>query len=619
MGITRLFYFSVLIFIGIFPVEVLAQVNPESAIIHKLDGKKYYLHTVKKGNTLYSISKVYAIEIDEIVVENPGIENGLTINQIIKIPAKKVDKKEFENNQLEMVGEFLIHQVKPKETLYSLSKSYNVTVDEILKVNPEIKGGLKIGMNVKIPVVKTEEKAPIERQVAAPDSLIAHEIQPKETLYSLSKTYEVEIDSLLKLNMGLPNGLSVGQTVRIPKFDESYLKQKAEQRLAKKLDLIKEVKGDTSIFKDTFKIICMLPFYLDINDTLESNQKEFEESKIFPKSKVALDLYKGILFALDSISGLKYNYKIEFFDTQNDSNLVKNRVADSSFLEFDLVFGPLYKSNFNIVSRVCSNQNMHQISPVPLSNKILLDNTKVSKVVPSLPSHLKGITSFVLDTSDTSKVFLINSQKLKDYDLFSFSKRQIKDFEILNFDSIKYDTIQTLSMSFVDTNIIKSTFQDSGFYKLIVPSTDQVFVSELITKLFEASSRCKFEVYGLEPWINYDNIDFEYFEALSVHLSYFQYIDLTKKDNITYFKGFRRTFFTDPSIYATTAFNSMFFFLKGLDMYGKRFPDNYEALYSIYPNFGLNFYQTGIESGFENGQVSIVKYQNYQLIETVKQ
>ena len=618
MGITRQVFILSLLIIGFLPFSGFSQVNPENAIIHKLDGKKYYLHTVKKGNTLYSISKVYAIEIEEIVAENPGIEKGLTINQIIKIPAKKVDKKEFESNQLEMDGEFLVHQVKPKETLFLLGKTYNVKVDDILKANPELVGGLKIGTNVKIPVVKTDEKAPIERQAAVPDSLISHEVQPKETLYSLSKNYEVDLDSLLKINMGLPNGLVVGQIIRIPKFSEDYLKQKAEKRIAKKLELFKEVKGDTSIFKDTFKIICMLPFYLDLNDSLQAKQKEFEESKIYPKSSVALDFYKGILFALDSISGLKYKYSIEFFDTQNDLNIVKQRVADSSFLKFDLVIGPLYKSNFEIVSKICSKQNMHQVSPVPLSNKILLGNKNVSKIVPSLPSHIKAVTDFVLDTSDTSKVYLISSQKLKDYDLFTYCKRQIRDFEVLKFDSVKYDTIQTLSMTFVDTNIIKNTFKDSGSYKLIIPSTDQVFVTELLTKLFEASDRCKFEVYGLEPWNGYDNIDFEYFEALSVHLSYFQYLDLNNEANITFYKGFRNKFFTDPNTYSTIGFNATYFYLKGLDMYGKRFPNNYKALSEIYPNLGLDFYQTGLESGYENGKLSIIKYQNYQLVKVEK-
>ena len=83
MGITRQVFILSLLIIGFLPFSGFSQVNPENAIIHKLDGKKYYLHTVKKGNTLYSISKVYAIEIEEIVAENPGIEKGLTINQSV--------------------------------------------------------------------------------------------------------------------------------------------------------------------------------------------------------------------------------------------------------------------------------------------------------------------------------------------------------------------------------------------------------------------------------------------------------------------------------------------------------------------------------------------------------
>ena len=616
MGIKKI---HVLLFYLLIALGVNAQVDPENAIIHKIDGKKYYLHTVEQGNTLYSISKLYAIEIEEIKEANPGVENGITINQIIRIPAKKVDKKEFEENNVSIDGEFLVHEVQPKETLFSLGQQYKVKVQEIVAENPDIeKEGLKIGMRLKIPVVEEAEAAPIERKPASPDSLVTHVVKPKETLYSLAKQYDVSIDSVLKINEGLPNGLKVGQPVRIPRYTEAYKKQKVEQRLRNKLAQFQkqnEQPKDTVVFKDTFNFLLMLPFYLDMNDTIEAKKQEFDDEVIYSKARVALDIYKGVLFALDSLSGQKYHYKIDVFDTQNDSTMVKAFVGDSNFLKYDLVIGPLYKSNFEIANQVCKPNNIHQVSPVPLSNKILLGNPNVSKVIPSLPSHLKTITEYVLDTNDTAKVILINSWKLKDQSLFSYTKRLIKEWEIANYDSLLLDTIQTLKLQNVDTTLLNDLLEDSMHYKLIVPSSDQYFVTELLTRLEPYANNCLIEVFGLEPWMGYDNIDFEYFELLNVHVTSSEYINLSDEKMKVFYKGFRNRYTIDPSNFAHVGFRMMGLYFKAFDLYGKKFYNNYEALYQSYPQYQLKFSQTGLESGYENEFVNLLKYEGYQLIQ----
>lgn len=614
MGIKQLFIF--IFCFGCLADPMQAQVNPENTIVHKIDGKKYYLHTVQKGNTLYSISKAYAIEIEDIVAENPDAEKGISINQVLKIPVKKVDKKEFENNQVSVAGEFILHQVQPKETIYLLSRKYSVQVNEIIEANPEIKEGLKIGSTVKIPSVKTGENVALARQAAAPDSLVTHIVQPKETLYSIAKSYEVSIDSILKINTTMPNGLSIGQQLRIPKFTEEYQQNKKAKKVSEERKIVptKVVwQLDTTVFDDTFNILVMLPFFLDMNDTISKNLKENEMPSIFNKSQVALDFYKGILFALDSLTNLKYQYKVEFFDTQNDTFRVKQKINEPQFSSTDLVIGPLYRTCFSLVSEKCKIHNIHQVTPVSLSNRVLLGNHHVSKIVPSVPSHIKQITQYVLDTNDTAQVILINSQKLKDYELFKYAKRQIKNFELRHYDSLKLDTIKTHSFSYLDSNKIKSVFLDSGHYKLIVPSTDQVFVTELLAKLIKSSSRCTIEIFGLEPWMGFDNIDFEYFESLNVHVTQFNYVDFKLDSNLALIKSYRSRFFTEPTNFALTGFKMTMFYLSALDQYGKRFPEFYNTLYQNYPELDLNFMQTGIESGYENEYVSILKYHQYQV------
>jgi LysM repeat protein len=137
------------------------------------------------------------------------------------------------------------HTVVPKETLFSLARKYGVAVDDIKAANPELQnGGLKVGQVIQIPpaknngqsttVVVTEKAAPEKKQTpkatptttepvaAAPISpgseTITHVVAPKETLYSLSKRYNVTVDEIKQQNQALLNkGLQIGQTLTIKK------------------------------------------------------------------------------------------------------------------------------------------------------------------------------------------------------------------------------------------------------------------------------------------------------------------------------------------------------------------------------------------------------------------
>lgn len=131
------------------------------------------------------------------------------------------------------------HKVVAKETLYSLSRDFNVSVDEIKAANPELASkGLQIGQIVKIPKGKTVDvqqstsvDAPLVRSEKSKENSVAqtqnnssnsevitHKVEPKETLYSLSRKYNVPVDQIKSQNEDLlKNGLQIGQTLTIKK------------------------------------------------------------------------------------------------------------------------------------------------------------------------------------------------------------------------------------------------------------------------------------------------------------------------------------------------------------------------------------------------------------------
>ena len=104
---------------------------------------------------------------------------------------------------------FVVHLVGEKETLFGLSKRYGVTVARILEFNPTADGGIEAGQLLKVPYV------PKGRVQTAQGTL--HKVQPKETLFSISRMYGVTIDEIKTWNNLRDNALSVGQDVLIKK------------------------------------------------------------------------------------------------------------------------------------------------------------------------------------------------------------------------------------------------------------------------------------------------------------------------------------------------------------------------------------------------------------------
>lgn len=147
--------------------------NGVTTIDHELQSE----HTVVNGETLYSLSRIYNISVDEIKMSNgDALNKGLKVGQIVKIPGTKIISNEassigsavtpsasvnVENRDKPITevssdaSEIISHKVVHKETLYSLSKKYNVTVDEITAQNPELaQHGLQVGEILKIRINK---------------------------------------------------------------------------------------------------------------------------------------------------------------------------------------------------------------------------------------------------------------------------------------------------------------------------------------------------------------------------------------------------------------------------------------------------------------------------------
>lgn len=194
-----------------------AQTLERSTVVESQQGKNYYIHTVEQGQTLYAISKVYELPVDEIIFENPEAADGISIGQSLRIPVVSREKQisaELRSGEFR----FIYHIVKKGETLFSISRIYDVPVGELKEINPEWEAGLSLGQYIKIPMKVPE----LEKHVRGEEKHInssVHIVGAGETLYSISRKYKVAIPDIKALNPGITNNLSVGQQVIIPQLD----------------------------------------------------------------------------------------------------------------------------------------------------------------------------------------------------------------------------------------------------------------------------------------------------------------------------------------------------------------------------------------------------------------
>src|SRR5688572_256492 len=108
-----------------------------------VNGREFIVHTVKRGETLYGISKKYQIPQDTILAYNKSANTGVKADQVLTFPS---------GNTVQHAGSnFIEHIVKQGETLYGIAKKYNVTVEDIEKYNPQVKTGLRYDEVLKIP------------------------------------------------------------------------------------------------------------------------------------------------------------------------------------------------------------------------------------------------------------------------------------------------------------------------------------------------------------------------------------------------------------------------------------------------------------------------------------
>ena len=207
--------------------------NTTQAIANTTSGS----HEVLQKETLWGIAKKYNVSVDDLKKANATLEtDGLKIGQQLNIPSNTLVLSEniVKTNEArpEIIpaadGEIIV-EVQPKETKFSIAKKYGITVEELERQNPFIKGNLGVGYMLKIrpsgekidqnakdtPVVSQTQTAERPESTPGTDVDIVVEVQPKETKYAIAKKYGITVKELERQNPFIKGKLPVGYVLKI--------------------------------------------------------------------------------------------------------------------------------------------------------------------------------------------------------------------------------------------------------------------------------------------------------------------------------------------------------------------------------------------------------------------
>jgi LysM repeat protein len=398
-------------------------------------------HVVQEKETLYGISKQYNVSVDVIQAANAKIlENGLKIGQNIIIPDKKTVASIAIENPVYVDANISKHTVLAKESLFSIARLYNVSVQDLDFNNFEvIKNGLQIGQVIVIP----NKKKTLSGQARIINSeTIFHVVLPKETKYSITKEYGISIEQLESQNPEIVNGLVEGTKLAInknaikPKNDNEELmvalaeKQvEVEKNKAKDIE-IQNVNDKLNVQKQmNQKVIQVNNLKINLNaiDAVKGNSTE--------KLKLVLDANRNIqdilISKLDSLVTTINDELItlknsEITDLENSKKLEKE-AYENSLKTNDLLFQlkrdladnrKTYSLIMNKVQRIKLEENQ-------IYKKKVKENKKVKSSNPTIGANL--IDDIYKMQTEQSKIDAKNNNLVSKIDSLGLVKnREIK-------------------------------------------------------------------------------------------------------------------------------------------------------------------------------------------------
>ena len=515
-------------------IGAVSSVSAQDVVV--IGGVKYAIHDVAKGETLYSLARKYGVTVDDIKGANKALADGLKAGQRIKIPVKADVKAEVAEVKAEVVetsapakavAPTTTHKVVKKETLYSLSKRYGVSIEALQEANPHIRKGLKAGQLLTIP-----SQATTAQSQSLPTTDLSSAPTQTESVKSVAVAPTTE------------------QTEQLPSTEE----RKAEQALFRTLK-----QGDRA------EVALLLP--------LGAEERP---------SQNYLDFYRGFLIGLDSVRMSGHSVNLSLYNTAHDYNRVTEIISSGALEKSDLVVGPIYEDELIPVATALQGKQIPIVSP--LANLTQTEGNNIFQMSPTQSSKLEKVRGLF---DGSKRVVIISSESidkefdaevrsmLKDtsyvvehkyiYEHPSIIEKREKEREKMRAEGLEVDDTPSPSD-------MSPLLRGEEPTVVVVTADNEIDVDRILAAIASANialtARSQrvvpFVVYGNNRWNRYRNMDRAILFANNVTMLSTYHARRSEPKIKAFDKRFVEEFGALPSLYAYRGYDAAVLFVKAL-------------------------------------------------------
>lgn len=617
-----------------------------------LGAQNYKTHKIEVGETIENIAKKYLVTPFDIYALNPDAKDNFTPNTVLIIPNSKVKNSPIVE-ETKVIIDYKEHKVRRKETLFSLSQKYGVTITEIKQANPSLYSeNLRRGKRIRIPRFRTivsketysntikkytvlpsegkwriaykfgitvqelQDLNPNMKAVIQPgDELNVpnisnnkerltethynyYEVLPKEGFYRLEKKIGLTQEQLEELNTELKeSGLKAGMVLKIPS-DIDVALSNAD---ANKTDLRDLIRNNTKK-----RLALLLPFRLhrlDV-DSIAEAKDALKNDKIL---STALDFHSGVLMALDSAKHLGISSHLKVIDTENRTSEVANITRTEDFSDYDAIIGPMMSNTFD---RFLSELNTNKV-PVfaPLAKP---SNVKrnVYQTIPEKKVLSQSMINFVKADSTKTNIIVIADQAHRSVSnslkqefpiatqLFSEKNKKGQDAFFIYEATLKNVFKEGKNIVFLET--------DNMAFGTSVISLLNGFITNSIQIILTTTDKSKaFESTDADNNYNLSNLQFHY---ATINKQF----DVDNKNSFV--TAYAAEYGVSPSKYATRGFDltlDILLRLASSDSDSEKLYNDEETEYTE----NKFRYNKKLFGGYINEASYIVKYDNLKIVE----
>lgn len=506
------------------------------------------------------------------------------------------------------------HVVQERQTLYSISKAYNVTQDEILEANQGLReSGLKKNSIIMIPVQseapaiketpQQEPKGNIQEPVqvsAHPSVEKIHIVRWYETLKDIADRYNVPESAIIAANNLNDGKIKNRQKLIIP--TEEYIaelvpeqqKVEIEQTEEENMDLetaFDEVEADEalgSISKSKIKTTVLLPLKATGSTSSKSN----------------MDFYSGVLLAARELGESGIDIDMSVYDIANGTYGATKSELESS----DIIIGPVAAADITRIYSVAPEIKA-LISPLDPKAEQLCQTyrTMIHAPAPRMAQYEDLAKWIKEDLMPGDRVIVISEKEARKGDEGKLLRAAI-DSAHIEYIPLAYSILEGRKIQ----EPLEAKMTAEGTNRVIIASESEAFVNDAVRNL-NLTIHNKFNVvlYAPAKIRTFETIEIENFHNTNLHASLTYYIDYSNTEAKQFVKKYRALFNTEPTQFAFQGYDVAKYFLSLCAKYGDAWMQHAEDAVLLQSTFDLQQTENG---GYINTGIRRIVYgENYKV------